>query len=89
MKCDTSHKSSLYWFEEDYYPSEPMFVSRPGATDEDDGLVISAVVSEVKENEGFLLVLDGQSFKEVARANFTTPSALPAGFHGYFLNKSS
>lgn len=55
--------------------------------DEDDGIVLSLVNSEVVETELFLLILDGKTFKEVARAHVTTPSAIPAGFHGYFFDK--
>ena len=55
--------------------------------DEDDGIVLSLVNSEVIETDLFLLVLDGKTFKELARAYISAPSAIPAGFHGYFIDK--
>lgn len=100
MKCDTVSKSCLHWYQKDFYPSEPIFVPRSKSgscrdeneseeedLDEDDGIVLSLVNSEVVETELFLLVLDGKTFKEVARAQVSTPSAIPAGFHGYFFDK--
>lgn len=52
---------------------------------EDDGVILSMVMSEADERKGFLLVLDAKTMKEVARADFATPSALTPTFHGIFL----
>lgn len=56
---------------------------------EDDGIVLSLVNSEVTETDLFLLILDGKTFKELARAAVSTPSSIPAGFHGYFFDRHS
>lgn len=37
------------------------------------------------ENRVALIVLDGQTFEEIARASFRTPSASPKTFHGWFV----
>ena len=37
IKLDTRTKQTKLWQEEGCNPSEPVFVARPGATDEDDG----------------------------------------------------
>lgn len=37
VKVDIDTKEVKVWSEKDHYPSEPVFVPRPGATDEDDG----------------------------------------------------
>ena len=36
-KIDLAEKTAKNWHEEGAVPSEPFFVARPGATDEDDG----------------------------------------------------
>ncbi|XP_015784651.1 beta,beta-carotene 9',10'-oxygenase-like [Tetranychus urticae] len=84
LKCDVITKETVLWSDQGCAPSEPVFIPRPGAVDEDDGVVLSAVLYEKIENEGFLLVLDGKSFKEMARAHFKTPSAITSDFHGLF-----
>ncbi|RWS08685.1 beta:beta-carotene 9' [Dinothrombium tinctorium] len=84
MKCDTRTKSIVLWEENNFYPSEPIFVPRPDAIDEDDGIILSSVISEIENNKGFLLILDAKSMKEIARAEMETPSYLPPDFHGYF-----
>ncbi|XP_074593097.1 carotenoid-cleaving dioxygenase, mitochondrial-like [Brevipalpus obovatus] len=86
MKCDTLKKRQKIWFQNDYYPSEPIFVPKPGSTEEDDGVVLSYVVSEVDEHDGFLLLLDGISFQEIGRARFRASSShLIPQFHAIFL----
>ncbi|CAN7939085.1 unnamed protein product [Ixodes hexagonus] len=65
-------------------PSEPVFVARPGATDEDDGVILTSLLDSVKENKVSLVALDARSFEEIARAEFETPSANPGDFHGWF-----
>jgi beta,beta-carotene 9',10'-dioxygenase len=69
------------WHEDHCYPGEPVFVPRPGAAQEDDGVVLS-VILDGRQRESFLLVLDGQSFAERARAHLGY--VLPFGFHCQF-----
>ncbi|BAT78346.1 hypothetical protein LR48_Vigan561s001300 [Vigna angularis] len=82
-KLDLELKKATNWHEEGAVPSEPFFVARPGATEEDDGVVIS-IVSE-KNGEGYALLLDGSTFEEIARAKF--PYGLPYGLHGCWVPK--
>ncbi|RAL52918.1 hypothetical protein DM860_007686 [Cuscuta australis] len=77
-KIDLVEKRAKNWHDEGSVPSEPFFVARPGATEEDDGVVISMISD--KNGEGYAIVLDGSSFEEIARAKF--PYALPYGLHG-------
>jgi len=51
------------------------------------GVVVSAVVNEIDEKTGFLIILDGRNFEELARAAFSTQSAIPTDFHGMFLHR--
>lgn len=34
----------LLWRREGHYPGEPIFLARPGASDEDDGVLLSVVL---------------------------------------------
>jgi torulene dioxygenase len=73
---DGGHK---VWGIPGYTPSEPIFVPRPGAEDEDDGVVLS-VVLDGDRRKSLLIVLDAKEMKECARAEMET--AFPIGFHG-------
>ncbi|KAM1289566.1 hypothetical protein ACFX2I_016808 [Malus domestica] len=77
-KIDLVEKKAKNWYDEGAVPSEPFFVARPGATEEDDGVVISMI--SAKNGDGYALLLDGSTFEEIARAKF--PYGLPYGLHG-------
>ncbi|MEB3367841.1 carotenoid oxygenase family protein [Saccharopolyspora mangrovi] len=81
VKIDTSDGSSLTWHEPDQYPSEPVFVGRPGAAEEDDGVLLS-VVLDAQRGHSTMLVLDAGSLHPLARA--TVPHHIPYHFHGQF-----
>ncbi len=59
-----------------------MFIPSPNAEQEDDGVVLSAVLG-VRGQTSFLLILDGATFKEQARANVS--ARLVPLIHGEFL----
>ncbi|KAK8523370.1 hypothetical protein V6N13_113312 [Hibiscus sabdariffa] len=82
-KLDLEKKVAKNWHDEGAVPSEPFFVARPGATEEDDGVVIS-LISE-KNGSGYALLLDGSTFEEIARAKL--PYGLPYGLHGCWVPK--
>ncbi|KAG1367806.1 carotenoid cleavage dioxygenase 8, chloroplastic [Cocos nucifera] len=84
-KIDLVKKKAKNWHDEGGVPSEPFFVARPGATEEDDGVAISMVSD--KNGEGYALVLDGSTFEEIARAKF--PYGLPYGLHGCWIPKNA
>lgn len=65
------------------YPSEPVFVPRPGAHAEDDGWVLTQVY-DVKSDTSHVAVLDARRMEAgpVARCHFD--HALPPTFHGGF-----
>ena len=64
-------------------PSEPIFVPKPDASDdEEDGGVVLSVIFEQRTKRSFLLVLDAKTFKELARAYL--PMHIPLSFHGNF-----
>ncbi|XP_053491525.1 beta,beta-carotene 15,15'-dioxygenase [Ictalurus furcatus] len=82
-KVDVDTKTHLEWTEEDCYPSEPKFVASPGAVDEDDGVILSSVVSVNPKKSPFMLVLDAKTLKEIARASIDATVHLD--LHGIFI----
>ncbi len=67
-----------------YFPSEPVFVERPGATSEDDGVLLVMVLSE---DNDFLSILDAKDLKELARAELPPEARGSLTFHGFFADK--
>ncbi|XP_017397349.1 beta,beta-carotene 15,15'-dioxygenase [Cebus imitator] len=83
IKYDILTKSTLKWRETDCWPAEPLFVPVPGAKDEDDGVILSAIVSTDPQKLPFLLILDAKSFTELARASVDVD--LHMDLHGLFI----
>ncbi|XP_011521411.1 beta,beta-carotene 15,15'-dioxygenase isoform X1 [Homo sapiens] len=83
IKYDILTKSSLKWREDDCWPAEPLFVPAPGAKDEDDGVILSAIVSTDPQKLPFLLILDAKSFTELARASVDVDMHMD--LHGLFI----
>ncbi len=69
----------------DLYCGEPVFVPRPQADREDEGVVLSVVLDTQRERSG-LLALDGETFERLAVA--WLPHILPFDFHGRFYPRS-
>ncbi|XP_048648600.1 beta,beta-carotene 15,15'-dioxygenase isoform X2 [Marmota marmota marmota] len=83
LKYDILTKSTLKWGEECCWPAEPLFVPAPGAKDEDDGIILSAIVSTDPQKAPFLLILDAKNFTELARASVAVEMHLD--LHGLFI----
>uniref|UniRef100_A0A3Q1CEK9 Beta-carotene oxygenase 2b n=1 Tax=Amphiprion ocellaris TaxID=80972 RepID=A0A3Q1CEK9_AMPOC len=82
IKMDLQGKHMKVWDHPGLYPSEPVFVPSPNATEEDDGVILSVVITPNKDKSTFLLVLDAKTFEELGRAE--VPVNIPYGFHGTF-----
>lgn len=80
-KVDTEQKKIKTWSLRGYFASEPVFLPNPNGKREDDGVILS-VVTNRSHTESFLLVLDGITFEEKARAY--APHGIPQGLHGQF-----
>lgn len=83
VKVDVEERATRTWSEPATYPGEPVFVPRPGADAEDDGILLS-VVFDAERDTSFLLALDAATLEEVARAQ--VPHRVPFGFHGAFFD---
>jgi len=85
-KTSISKKETKFWRSTYYeFPGEPTFVPNPEAeeTDEDNGVLLSAVTDVRDDTEDYLLILDAKNLTELARANFK--ASVPQGLHGTFL----
>jgi carotenoid cleavage dioxygenase-like enzyme len=81
VKADVHERSAQTWSAPGEYPGEPVFVARPGAEAEDDGVLLSVVLDSAAQRS-YLLVLDASDLSELARAE--APHVIPYGFHGDF-----
>jgi len=86
LKIDVTRGTSTAWQADQAFPGEPVFVARPGGADEDDGVVLS-LVFDGRSGTSYLLILDGTTMKEVARA--VLPHRIPFGLHGIFVEGHS
>ena len=84
LKVDTKTKQWKIWQEKGAYPSEPVFVNRPGSTDEQDGVILSILIYSDGKRPIELICLDPKDLKEIARAKSTVASQ-PYAFHHSYL----
>ncbi|KAH8671769.1 carotenoid oxygenase [Tricladium varicosporioides] len=84
VKSDWLTGTFLRWQPEDgeSCPCEPIFVSRPRAIEEDDGVVLTIVINR-KGTRSILIALNGKDLKEIARAEM--PQVYALGPHGSFI----
>ncbi|XP_042896684.1 carotenoid-cleaving dioxygenase, mitochondrial isoform X2 [Parasteatoda tepidariorum] len=86
LKLDIATGETITWKEKDsMYPSEPVYVPRPGSVEEDDGVLLSVVLDTDLDAPDFLMVLDARTFKELGRAIVPNDVKLPPSVHGVFL----
>uniref|UniRef100_M3ZFJ3 Beta-carotene oxygenase 1, like n=1 Tax=Xiphophorus maculatus TaxID=8083 RepID=M3ZFJ3_XIPMA len=86
-KVDIVTKTHIEWHQENCYPSEPVFVASPGAEEEDDGVILSSIVSSDPSVSPFLLILNAKTFEEVGRASIPVPVHID--LHGLFIPAKS
>ncbi len=84
VKVDVVEREAITWRESSCHPGEPVFVARPGAEREDDGVVLS-VVLDGRRRTSFLLVLEAGTLRELARAD--VGQHIPHGIHGGFTSQ--
>jgi beta-carotene 15,15'-monooxygenase len=81
LKIDTASGTAREFSDSGNHFSEPIFVPRPDATAADDGVVLTVMLDDDAERS-VIVVLDGESFSELARA--PVPHPIPFDFHGRF-----
>lgn len=87
IKVNVREGSSVHWRVDGHFPGEPIFVADPAGDSEDDGVVITNVLDTTR-NSTYLVVLDGKTLEEKARAG-PTPHIIPHGFHGRYFDSFS
>lgn len=81
---DVKNKKFQTWKMNEYtYPGEAQFIPRPGATEEDDGVLLSTVTDVRSDHKDFLLVLNAKTMTEIGRA--TIDAHLPILIHNLFI----
>ena len=85
VKLDVETGRTREWWEDGVFVEEPIPVRRPGATAEDDGVVVAPALDSRAE-ETRLLVFDAGTLALLADASL--PHAEPFGFHGRFFRDS-
>nr|XP_057907887.1 beta,beta-carotene 15,15'-dioxygenase isoform X2 [Doryrhamphus excisus] len=83
IKFDTLTRTHIEWQQDNCYPSEPVFVASPGAVDEDDGIILSSVISLDSNISPFMLVLNAKTLVELARA--AIPVSVHLDLHGHYI----
>lgn len=81
FKLDLNTHEVWRWSEKGAYPGEPIFVAKPSAKEEDEGVILNIVVDDYAKRS-YLLILDAQTFKEMARV--LVDHIIPPGLHGQF-----
>jgi carotenoid cleavage dioxygenase-like enzyme len=76
--------SETHQFAPDRYGGETVFAPRPGATDEDDGWLITFVHDE-NEGRSELVVLNAQNITDEPVARVMIPQRVPYGFHAIWV----
>jgi carotenoid cleavage dioxygenase-like enzyme len=85
VKVNIHDGTNQIWQSPNCYPGEPVFVTAPDASSEDEGVILSVVLN-VQTKNSFLLVLGAQSFNELATVEL--PYHLPFDFHGQYFDTS-
>jgi all-trans-8'-apo-beta-carotenal 15,15'-oxygenase len=77
-------RSETFAYGADTRSEEPVFIPRPGGTDEADGWLIATALNQRTERTE-LVVFDARRVAEGPIARLACPYALPLGFHGAFV----
>ena len=78
-------EKSRYMFGENRYGSEAPFVPRIGATEEDDGYLVS-FITDMKENRSEAVLIDARKIEEGPVCRIMLPERIPSGTHATWAN---
>ena len=85
VKVDVETGDTWRWEEPGVFVEEPVFVRAPGAETSDQGVVLVTAL-DTEAERSILLVLDGETLEERARAPI--PHPIPFGFHGRYFPRA-
>jgi beta,beta-carotene 9',10'-dioxygenase len=81
IKVDLKANASKRYIRANCFYGEPIFVARPRATVEDDGVLLVIELDPLNK-QASIVVIDAKSMEELGRAGL--PNLVPFGFHGQF-----
>jgi len=87
-KLDAEAKNFINgWQDPDCLATEPLFVPRPGSTEEDDGVVVITCLNPDRKSPETSMVVLSSDLEELAR--FTIPLTSSISFHGAWIDGNS
>ncbi|RMD44466.1 hypothetical protein DV735_g633, partial [Chaetothyriales sp. CBS 134920] len=84
IKYDTQTHTIIRWSQHGHTASEPVFISNPDATEEDDGVLLSVILDGI-EGRSYLAIFNAKTMQQIATA--AVNGIVGLGFHGLY-NKS-
>jgi phytoene dehydrogenase-like protein len=81
VKMDLTNQRTTVWYKEGVFPGEPIFIKKPNARQQDEGVLLSVMLDE-KKGQSFLCIINAMTMEEIARAY--VPHAILFGYHGIF-----
>ncbi|ROT64719.1 Beta,beta-carotene 15,15'-monooxygenase [Penaeus vannamei] len=85
MKLDVTSGETWKFSEEHIYCAAPVFISRPDAVEEDDGVILLQCIDSIDEKKAYLLILDAENMTELCRATVQSRATVPMPLHGHFV----
>nr|QNU40510.1 EcBCO-like2 [Palaemon carinicauda] len=85
LKLDVKTCKMSVFTEDKFTLAEPVFVQDPNAKEEDDGVLLTTLLSKLDPLYVALLVLDAKDMKEKARVEFKTKGKVTSAFHGQYV----
>jgi carotenoid cleavage dioxygenase-like enzyme len=86
VKFDVRTGASSAFSDGDRVYGEPVFVARPGGSDEDDGVLLAVGTSQ-RADAAALVIIDARTMALVASAE--VGGSIPLGFHGSFFRAAA
>ena len=85
----SSKSNVIPWFVEGHFPSEPIFVSAPNPSSEDDGVILSSIFDGIK-GANYLAIIDAKTMKTVSTLYCQDDWAhlMSFGIHGSFFGST-
>ena len=84
MKLNVETGETKEWIKRGFSPSEPVFVSRPEAEEEDDGIIMFSALDQSDSKRVLLVILNANTFQEECVVEFKCPGIVTKDFHGIF-----
>lgn len=85
FKIDTVNRSvKVYKDPKGNCVGEAVFIPSPDAKEEDEGILLSPVISTDRQSPCYLLILNAQTLEEIAKCEVPISTVIPTSFHGIF-----